>query len=143
MTIKIIDKDFTEIWDGVFYKKLSNYPEISDWELRTIIEFIEYENKYNRTCKIECEDKNLLDKINKEISNPEKYKFIPRPKLITECTACPNIKGCDTEFVCHTTSLDNAKKILFVFQIIDDQQLSLKEKSKLIYCYQFYLSNNE
>ena len=42
MIIKIIDKDFTAIWDGIFYKKLSNYPEISDWELRTIIEFIEY-----------------------------------------------------------------------------------------------------
>ena len=67
MIIKIIDKDFTVIWDGIFYKKLSNYPEISDWELRTIIEFIEYENKYNRTCQIECEDKNLLDKIKKEI----------------------------------------------------------------------------
>ena len=77
MIIKIIDKDFTEIWDGIFYKKLSNYPEISDWELRTIIEFIEYENKYNRTCKIECEDKNLLDKINKEILHPEKYKNTP------------------------------------------------------------------
>ena len=111
MIIKIIDKDFTEIWDGIFYKKLSNYPEISDWELRTIIEFIEYENKYNRTCQIECEDKNLLDKINKEILHPEKYKNTPRPKLITECTACPTLKGCDTKFVCHTTSLENAKKI--------------------------------
>ena len=76
MIIKIIDKDFTVIWDGIFYKKLSNYPEISDWELRTIIEFIEYENKYNRTCQIECEDKNLLDKINKEEIAKKGGKFV-------------------------------------------------------------------
>ena len=46
MLIKIGDFEFTEVWDGVFYKKLSNYPNISDWEIRTIIEFIEYEKKY-------------------------------------------------------------------------------------------------
>ena len=45
MLIKIGDFEFTSVWDGVFYKKLSNYPNISDWEIRTIIEFIEYEEK--------------------------------------------------------------------------------------------------
>ena len=40
MLIKIGDFECTEVWDGVFYKKLSNYPQISDWELKTIIEFI-------------------------------------------------------------------------------------------------------
>ena len=42
MLIQIGDFDYTEVWDGVFYKKLSNYPKVSDWEIRTIIEFIEY-----------------------------------------------------------------------------------------------------
>ena len=45
MLIRIGDFEFTEVWDGVFYKKLSNYPQITDWEIRTIIEFIEYENE--------------------------------------------------------------------------------------------------
>ena len=31
-----------------------------------------------------------------------------RPKLLTECTACPYRKGCVTDYVCHTTSVDNA-----------------------------------
>ena len=31
--------------------------------------------------------------------------------MLTECTACPVRKGCVTEYVCHTTSLENAKKI--------------------------------
>ena len=31
--------------------------------------------------------------------------------MLTECTACLYRKGCVTDYVCHTTSLDNAKKI--------------------------------
>ena len=31
--------------------------------------------------------------------------------MLTECTACSYRKGCVTDYVCHTTSLDNAKKI--------------------------------
>ena len=111
MLIKIGNFEFTSVWDGVFYKKLSQYPKISDWEIRTIIEFIEYEKKYSRECKIECEDSNLLKLIEDAIFHKEKYLNIQRPKLITECTACPYRKGCVTDFVCHTTSVDNAKKI--------------------------------
>lgn len=110
MLIKIGNFEYTEVWDGVFYKKLSNYPNINDWELKNIIEFIEYENNNGRKCKIECGDNNLLNKINKELVNKEKYLRVNPPKLITECTACPYRKGCVTEYVCHTTSLENAKK---------------------------------
>ena len=111
MLIEIGNFECTEVWDGVFYKKLSNYPQITDWEIRTIIEFIEYESKYGRECKIKCEDKNLLEVINKKIKEREIYINTPRPKLLTECTACPYRKGCVTEYVCHTTSIDNAMKI--------------------------------
>ena len=54
MLIKIGSFEFTEVWDGVLYKKLSDYPNITDWELRTIIEFAEYEEKNGRKCTIEC-----------------------------------------------------------------------------------------
>lgn len=111
MIIKVGNFECTEVWDGVFYKKLSNYPQVSDWEIRTIIEFIEYENKYGRECKIECEDKDLLGQINENIKEKENYLNITRPRLLTECTACPYRKGCVTEYVCHTTSIDNAIKI--------------------------------
>ena len=33
MLIKINDFEFTEVWDGVLYKKLSGYPQITDWEV--------------------------------------------------------------------------------------------------------------
>ena len=111
MLIKIGDFEFTSVWDGVFYKKLSNYPNISDWEIRTIIEFIEYEKRYDRECVIECEDSNVLNLVNESIKHKETYLNISRPRLITECTACPYRKGCVTDYVCHTTSVDNAIKI--------------------------------
>lgn len=112
MLIKVGNFEFTEVWDNVFYKKLSEYPEITAWELRNIIEFTKYEKKHGRECIIECENSNTLDIINKALSEKEKYLNTPRPKLITECTACPYRKGCVTEFVCHTTSAENAAKIL-------------------------------
>lgn len=111
MLIKIGDFEYTEMWDGVFYKKLSNYPHISDWEMRTLIEFIRYEKKQDRECEIECEDTNLLSYVKREIRKEDVYLNIPRPKLLTECTACPYRKGCVTEYVCHTTSKENAIKI--------------------------------
>ncbi len=111
MIIKIGNFECTEVWDGVFYKKLSDYPDISDWEIRTIIEFIDYENKYGRKCTIECDDNELLNLINQKLENREAYSNVPRPKLLTECTACLYRKGCVTDFVCHTTSVENAIKI--------------------------------
>lgn len=111
MLIKIGDHDCTEVWDGVFYKKLSNYPLVSDWEIRTIIEFMEYEKKYGRKCDIECDNPNTLQSVLDGIKHKETHLATPRPKLLTECTACPYRKGCVTDHVCHTTSADNAMKI--------------------------------
>lgn len=111
MLIKIGNFEFTEVWDGVLYKKLSHYPHITDWEVRNIIEFISYEEMHGRKCVIECENQELLDGINEKILDKDKYIHTPRPVLITECTACPYRKGCETEFVCHTTSPENAAGI--------------------------------
>lgn len=112
MLIKIGNFEFTEVWDGVLYKKLSQYPYISDWEKRNIIEFVEYEASHGRKCQIECENADVLAAVNHALQNQEIYRHTPRPALITECTACPVRKGCVTEFVCHTTSAENAVKIL-------------------------------
>lgn len=111
MLIKVGDFEFTEVWDGVLYKKLSNYPQITDWEIRNLIEFIEYEKANGRECEIQCDNEELFALINKKIMDKDKYVNVSRPALITECTACPHRKGCVTEYVCHTTSPDNAIKI--------------------------------
>lgn len=112
MLIKLGKFDCTEVWDGVLYKNLPHYPKVSDWELRNIIEFIEYEEAHGRKFMIECDDKNLLKAISDALRNEEYYRVVPRPALQTECTACPYRKGCMTEFVCHTTSPENAEKIM-------------------------------
>ena len=111
MRIKIIKDGFSAVWDGVFYKKLSDYPRITDWEIRNIIEFCDYEKRHGRTVDIECEDQELLDHIKGEMSKREKYLCAKRPSLLTECTACPYSGGCYTDLVCHTTSVENAIKI--------------------------------
>ena len=121
MLIIIGDFECTEVWDGVFYKKLSNYPMVSDWEIRTIIEFIEYEKKYGRTCNIECDNENTLQTVLDGIKRKEAYLSVSRPKLLTECTACPYRKGCATDFICHTTSADNAIKIFECGKLLSAQ----------------------
>ena len=37
MLIRIGQFDVTECWDGVFYKKLSRYPDITTWERQTVL----------------------------------------------------------------------------------------------------------
>jgi len=111
LLIKIGDVEYTGVWDNVLYKRLSHYPDITDWEIRNIIEFIQYEKKYGRDCKIECENKKLLRQITEKIKEQERYLAAPRPERITECTACPYRKGCMTDLVCHTASIENAIKI--------------------------------
>ena len=111
MLIKVGNFECTGVWDGVLCKSLAAYPHISEWEIRNIVEFVEYEKNHGRECTVECEDQELLAQIYDGISEKDKYKNVQRPKLLTECTACPYRKGCETEFVCHTTSLENAIKI--------------------------------
>lgn len=111
MRIKIGGFDCTEVWDGALYKNLSSYPDITDWEKRNIIEFIEYENSHGRSCDIECEDPVLLSQVQEAIGEPGRYRNAPRPALQTECTACRH-GGCVTEFVCHTTDPESAAKNL-------------------------------
>lgn len=110
MLIKIGQFDITECWDGVFYKKLSDYPRITEWEIQTILDFIRYEEENGRDCRIEAED-SILHEIDKYRRCTDRRRIAP-PDIITECTACPKYRGCMTDLVCHTSSPENAVKIL-------------------------------
>ncbi len=110
MLIKIGEFDCTECWDGVFYKKLANYPDISDWEIQTILDFENYEHMNGRECEIDAE-KTVIKAID---NYREIYKSGVRaaiPEKITECVACPKYKGCKTDYVCHTAPIENAVNI--------------------------------
>lgn len=111
MLIKVGKFDCTECWDGVFYKNLSDYPNITEWEIQTIIDFINYEARYGRTCDIEAEEI-ILNRIKEYRMTGRNKKRVSVPEKITECTACPKYKGCFTDFVCHTSPIENAIKIL-------------------------------
>ena len=50
--IKIGEFECTECWDGVFYKKLANYPVITEWEIQTVLDFEHYEKQNGRDCFI-------------------------------------------------------------------------------------------
>lgn len=63
MLIKIGQFEYTSVWDGVLYKNLPNYPAVSDWELRNIIEFVEYEQANGRCREIECDNRDLRTEI--------------------------------------------------------------------------------
>lgn len=110
MVIKIGKFDVTECWDGVFYKKLSDHPNITEWEIQTIMDFIRYEEDNGRSCVIEAED-SILQAIDNYKQNIGRPRLMP-PEIITECTACPKYKGCMTDLVCHTSPVENAVKIL-------------------------------
>ena len=111
MLIRIGQFDITECWDGVLYKKLSQYPRITAWEIQTVLDFIRYEESNGRTCEIEAE-KEIIAAIECYRSIYDQGKRIQPPQKIEECTACPTYKGCMTDYVCHTSPVENALKIL-------------------------------
>lgn len=111
MKINICNHDCTELWDGILYKRLSNYPNITDWEMKNVIDFINYEKLNGRKTEIISDSDDIIEKINKALMKPEKYLNVSKPQKITECTACRYRKGCMTQFVCHTAPLENAIKI--------------------------------
>ena len=112
LKIVIKELDATEVWDNVLYFRLENYPKITDYEMKCLIDFISYENMYERESIIECENKELLAFIYQELENKDWYKSVNVPKLIKLPLADKKRGGYLTKYVSHTTSIDATKKIL-------------------------------
>ena len=110
MRIEIGQFEYTECWDGVLYKKLSDYPNITEWEIQNILDFIKYESDNGRSCDIEAEE-SIICAIEDYRANKTEDRLLP-PGKITECIACPKHKGCMTDLVCYTSSLKDAISIL-------------------------------
>lgn len=127
----IIDRhDFTIIWDGVYYLALSDYPRISPWELCRLTQFAAYEKANGRTTQIECSEPKLSEAVEYALRHPDKYAGAKVPPKITECTACRQ-GGCLTEFLCHTASLENAKRILSCRGLLSARLATGKSYSEL------------
>ena len=102
MLIRIGKFDITECWDGVFYKKLSRYPDITPWEIQTVLDFIRYEKDNGRTCTIEA-DRKIINAIDCYRPAYDQGIRVSPPEKIEGCTACPRYRGCMTDYVCHTS----------------------------------------
>lgn len=113
LIVNIANHGGSIVWEGIYYFALSDYPNISDWELRNLILFLEYEKQNNRQTEIICEDKNILQAVNHAIENPSSFLSKPKPNIITN-TACKSCKykGCLTDYICHTSSIEDAQSIL-------------------------------
>lgn len=111
MKVEITNSEVTIQWNGVYYFALSDYPNISPWELKKLITFIDYEKRHGRKTEITCKNANILTAVNAVIANPETVENATPPTKITECTYC-NQHGCLTDFVCHTADIEAAKRIL-------------------------------
>ena len=129
MIIDISEHEYTIIWDNIYYFALSNYPNISNWELKKIIHFIEYENTHNRHTEIKCNN-NILKLINYAIANPDLYKSTKKPKKITECKACKQ-EGCLTDYLCHTASIENAISIFRCGKLLSTVKVRNKSNMEL------------
>lgn len=130
MKIKIGEFDFSETWDGVFYKKLSHYPNITEWEMQSIFDFIKYEETNGRDCEIEA-DEEIITRLKNYKGIYDSGNRVPAPTVITECRACPKYKGCMTDFVCHTASLENGIKILDCGKLLSAVQARNKNAEEL------------
>ena len=111
MRVNIANHEITIMWDGVYYFALSDYPNISQWELKKLLAFMDYEKRHGRHTDIICENTAIMTAVNNAVARPETVADASLPEKITECTYCKQ-NGCLTRFVCHTATIDNAKKIL-------------------------------
>lgn len=131
MKIYIANHEHPIIYDGVYYFALSDYPRITAWELKKLLAFMDYEKSHGRPTEIICVDESILSAVTNTVANPETVKNSPLPAKITECTYC-NDKGCITRFVCHTTTIENAKKILMGGKLLSSVKATGKTANELV-----------
>ena len=112
MIINIADHGGSIVWEGVYYFALSDYPNISGWELKNLVLFTEYEKMHGRKTEITCNEREILQIVHQALANPSSLLSIPVPKLIKvpACTRCVR-GGCVTDYLYHATEITNAMSI--------------------------------
>lgn len=112
MRLEINNGEFSIQWGGTYYFALQDYPNITETELNRITKFIAYEKYYNRKTEIICENIKLLDEVTKYISsNNPIYPFYPKNRM-EGCIYNEQRECITSDFISHTTTIENAKSIL-------------------------------
>ncbi|MCL2771728.1 MAG: hypothetical protein FWD71_00120 [Oscillospiraceae bacterium] len=130
MIVNIANYDFPGMWDNTYYFALSDYPTISDWELRKLILFVDYEKSHGRETEIICESNEITQAVNNALANPASFLSAQKPDIITECTACRQ-KGCLADYLCHTASIENAKSIFRCGKLLSAVKARNKTREEL------------
>ena len=132
MKVNIANHEHPFVWDGVYYFALSDYPNITPWELKKLLAFMNYEKRHGRHTEIICEDDSILSAVKNAIKNPETVENAVIPEKITGCTYCKQ-NGCLTRFVCHTATIESAKKILESGKLLSAVRAFNKTADELVY----------
>ena len=96
-----------------YYNSLSNYPNPNRWETFDFINFLIYELGYGRRIAIWFQDEKTLKTISTAIDDyfiKGKKNIVALPKKLTHCRSCIE-KGCMTNFLKHTASVQNSLSI--------------------------------
>jgi len=94
--------------------------------------FIDYEKRHGRETEIICDNANIMSAINHAVDHMDiVYNFLP-PDKITECGYCKQ-NGCLTKFVCHTSTLESAIKILTSGKLLSAIKAFGKTGKELVY----------
>ena len=129
--IYIANHEHPYMSDGAYYFALSDYPRITAWELKKLLAFIEYEERYGRQTETVCQNDTVSAAVKNALARPETVADTPLPEKITECTYCRQ-NGCLTRFVCHTATIENAKKILECGKLLSAVKAFNKSANELV-----------
>ncbi|MGT2847276.1 hypothetical protein [Streptococcus massiliensis] len=111
MILKICEQNYSLQWNGIYYFALTEYPHIKDWELDKIAKFIAYEKLNDRDTKIECDNTDILTKVNEYIANSDvNFPFTPLNRQ-EACIYNENGKCVTSDYLSHTCTLETAIKI--------------------------------
>jgi len=84
MKVNIANHEYTIQWEGLYYFALSDYPNISDWELRKLVCVFQYEKSNGRESPIICSDDSIMSAVNNALAHPETVLQAQKPAKITE-----------------------------------------------------------
>ena len=73
---------FSECWDGVYYKVLSDYPRITPHEIRDVLDFMAYEKAHGRSVEITADPPALREVLLRAAEHSEAYQDAPLPPIL-------------------------------------------------------------
>ena len=82
MQVNIANHGGMIIWGGVYYFALSDYPNMTPWELKKLLVFMNYEKQHGRQTEIVCENTEILTAINNAVTCPETVEKLQSEKPV-------------------------------------------------------------